>query len=266
MERSELLEKLDPDPDSLLIAISKHVDDSMLMNIAHAEYGMGDAQNFEQLRKIRDEQAVFAPMHWNPKEVLELTRRIRPNKMHLSPRKFLELHRMRAFACAALLRAMAEPINDANFSGDNDTIAPLLESLAVLGIKLQKEALRFFAWRAQRLPPYDASEATFYVLALLILLLRTQTNVSRVELKTIIDWIYEKVRAAYERQFPISKARFNQARTKAQWLTWLTVYTQRHMIWQDLGMEIATLAENCGNSEGRQNLKALARHLETYEK
>lgn len=260
MPRDVLLEKLSPDADSLLTAISKHVDDSMLMNIASADYGEDIALHFEQLRKIRDEQVVFAPMDWYPREVLELTRWNEPEKMKLSPYTLLQRHTIRAFACATLLRAMAEPLNDGYFGGDNDTIAPLLESLSVLDVKLQKEALRFFAWRAQQLPPYDASVAPFYLLALLILLLRTQATISRIELKTILDWIYAKVRTAYKLEYYMGQG------IKGQWLTWITVYNQRHVIWQALGREIATLAENYGNSEGRQNLKALARHLEIYEK
>jgi hypothetical protein len=259
--RSLLLTKLNPDPDSLLIAISKHVDDSMLKGIAQADYGYDADLNFEQLRKIRDEQVVFAPMPWNPKEVLELTRWTTPNKMRLSPRKLLQLHRIRAFVCAALLRAMAEPLNEGYFGGDNDTIAPLLESLLVLDLKVQKAAVRFFAWRVQHLSSYDVSVNPFYLLALLILFLRTEANIRRIELKTIIDWIYAEVRTAYQVQF------YTRYRAKkAQWLTWLTVYNQRHMIWLDLGREIATIAENYGNSEGRQNLKSLAHHLETYKK
>lgn len=255
-----MLEKLNPDPDSLLMAISSHIDDSMLMGIARADYGDDVDLHFKQLLKIRDEKTVFAPMHWHPREVLELTRWDEPDKMPLSPHTLLQRHTIRAFACAAMLRAMAEPSNNPYFGGDNESIAPLVESLSVLEAKLQKEALRFFAWRAQNLPHNDTSVVPFYLLALLILFLRVEPSIPRIELKTIIDWIYAAVQDAYWIEFYMSNG------IKTQWLTWLTVYNQRHTIWLNLGKEIATLAESYDNSEGRQNLKALARHLETYKK
>jgi hypothetical protein len=259
MNRDALLKKLNPDSDSLLIAISKYVDDSMLMTIARADYGHAVNQHFEALRQIRDEQIVFAPMPWYPKEVLELTRWIKPENpdKHLPPHTPIQWHTMRAFACSALLRAAFEPANFPYFFGDNDTIAPFLESLSFIDANIQTEALRFFAWCARHLPQ-AASVAPFYLLALLVLMLRVQSTIPRDDLRIIIDWIYEWVRAAFITEFPYSDG------TKHQWLTWLTFYKQRHYIWQSLSREIAAAAVNYGNSEGRQNLKALARHLEIY--
>jgi hypothetical protein len=261
MQYAALLQKLNPDADSLVAALSKHVDDDMLMSIAIADYGMNVEGHFEALRQIRDEQTVFAPMKWEPKEVLSLTRWSNPGEIYegqiIPPETVLKEHVIRAFVCAALLRAMADPLNEGYFGGDNETIAPLLESLSVLHSSLQSEALRFFAWHVQSLNEWD-NENPFYILALLVLVLRTRADLTHIELKALIDWVYDEVRSAYKEHY------FPRA-TSGQWLQWLTSFNLRHLVWQKIGLEISSLADHYGNSEGRQNLKALARHLETIK-
>jgi hypothetical protein len=261
MKYDALLQKLNPDADSLVAAISKHVDDKMLLSIANADYGRNVEKYFEALRQIRDEQKVFAPMERQPGKVLSLTRWIIP-----SDDKYIDTldsahkqHIVRAFGCAVLLRAAADPTNDTYLHGDNVTIAGLLDSLLALEPPIQREALRFFTWRVQNLPQND-SENPFYVLALLVLVLRTRANLTRIELKHLIDRVFAEVRIAYRDNFF-----WHRRAISDQWLTWLTLFNQHHDLWQKIGLEIATLADQYGNSEGRQNLKALARHLEAIK-
>jgi hypothetical protein len=261
MKYAALLQKLNPDADSLVAALSKHVDDEMLLSIANADYGWDVERHLEALRLIRDEQVVFAPMKMQPKEVLELTRWIIPGdeayKAYTGSHNVLNQHIMRAFVCAVLLRAGADPLNEPYFDGENSTIAALLDSLPALEPSIQTEALRFFAWVIPRLTQYN-EEKPFYGLALVLLILRTQTPFTRTELKLLINWIFTEVKIIAE--YP-----WNTVNDRKQWLTWLSGFTQRFELWQKIGLEIATLADQYGNSEGRQNLKALARHLEAIK-
>jgi hypothetical protein len=257
MKYAALLQKLNPDADSLVALLSKQVDNEMLRSIAGNDYGFGVDLHFKALCQIRDTHIVPAPMEWHPREVLELERWYDPppddKKSRARTQRLYRAHLVRAFACAVLLRAVADPLN--YFGGDNTTIAILLERLLSLDASIQAEALRFFAWRAQSLNEWD-NENPFYILALLVLVLRTQAKLTRIELKHLIDWVYASVRTVYS-------DRYGSPATRGQWLPWLTYYEQRHAVWQKIGLEIASHADRYGNSEGRQNLKALARHLET---
>lgn len=257
MKHDGLLQKLNPDADSLVAALSKHVDDEMLLSIANADYGWDVERHLDALHQIRDEQKVFAPMKMQPKEVLSLTRWIIPGDKAYADRldSIHKQHIMRAFACAVLLRAAADPANEEYFDGDNSNIAGLLDSLPALDQSIQIEALRFFAWVIPELTQYN-EEKPFYGLALIVLILRTQTRVTHAELKALINWIFAEVKIV--RDYP-----WNTVKDRKQWLTWLSDFNQRIALWQKIGQEIASHADRYGNSEGRQNLKALARHLET---
>lgn len=260
MKYAALLQKLNPAAESLLAALSKHVDDEMLMSIALIDYGMNTEEHFAALCQIRDDQVVFAPMEWEPKEVLSLTLWSNPGKLYegqiISDEKLLKEHLIRAFAAAALLRAMKEPPNSDYFNGDNHAIAVLLDSLSALAPSIQREALRFFAWSVQTLADWNASENPFYVLALLVLVLRTRAALTHNDLKAIIRWVFAEVNKV--REYPSKRNADHK-----QWLPWLTLYDMRHEMWQKIGLEIMSLAdqypENC------RNLKALARHLETIK-
>jgi hypothetical protein len=261
MAHTLLLQKLNPDADGLIRALSQHVNDSMLMEIAIADYGEDVELNMTQLRRIRNEQVVLAPMPWNPKEVLRL--------MHWTeldtgstgqssiPDDVRRQHLIRAFVCAVLLRATADPLNNGYFEGDNSSIAGLLESLPTLDATIQAEALRYFAWHVQQLMSGD-SETPFYYLALLILVLRMKAVLTPAELYDMIEWISIEVKVARE-------GLIRDSTMPEQWLTWLTYFNQRHSIWLALGREIAALADQYGQSEIQQALKALASHLDVYE-
>src|SRR4051812_38937288 len=110
MLHTELLQKLNPDADSLISAISNDVDDAMLMDMAIKDYGDDVEGYLKELRKIRDEHIVSVP--WLPQEVLELTGWLEPEKVYegviSTPETIRRDHIMRVFACAALLRARAD--------------------------------------------------------------------------------------------------------------------------------------------------------------
>jgi hypothetical protein len=62
-----------PSQDALLDFARKRIDDSMLLEIARADYGCDAEAHLAALRPIRDEGSVVSPMQWQPGEVLELT-------------------------------------------------------------------------------------------------------------------------------------------------------------------------------------------------
>jgi len=98
-----------PDANALLRAISRHVDDGMLEEIAAADHGICADAFLRELRPIRDRQFFTIPMDWRPRDVLELIRWSEPDDpRERSGRKGIRGHWMRAFACTALLRAGGE--------------------------------------------------------------------------------------------------------------------------------------------------------------
>jgi hypothetical protein len=252
-----LLAQFQPDPDALLRAITPLMTDDMLMSIAIADYGMGVEAHFAALKTIRDENFVPIPMQWEPHEVLTLTHWSEPDKYWAGRPERLKLeHLERAFACTVLLRAEANPENDGLPVGACDICAPLLDSLPHLDQGLHHPAIQFFAWCALNNHTFEIPDHPFINIALLLLLLRTGKKFTRGELRTLVNAVYDQV-------IYISKAYPATPRSddKAQWLTWLTYYAQRHVYWQAFGAEIARYAETYNVAEGRLFLCALTRHL-----
>ena len=92
--------------DLLLDIVRRQVDDGMLAEIAAADYGMDMNAHLTELRTIRDQGIVPTPLPWHPGEVLELIRWSNPeNPAHKPGSTGRRGHQMRAFACAAILRA-----------------------------------------------------------------------------------------------------------------------------------------------------------------
>jgi hypothetical protein len=239
--RSEILQKLNPAPDALLDALAEIVDDSMLEEIASADYGMEVEAHLAQLYRIRDDHKALFPIGWNPREVLQLTRWSEPDRFYpVQSEKHRREHILRAFACAALLWTTLEPSNQDYEEGQNQTLVQLLTSLMVLGDPFQVPALRFIAWCAQNVTDYY-EEGPFYIITLLVLILRTHADLTTNELQEIIDYLY-----SIEQQ--IGDARKVNSAYSDRWLLRLTSFDQRHKVWKQIGDEIGTLAINYKDS------------------
>jgi hypothetical protein len=146
----------------------QNVDDSMLREIAAADYGMDVEEHLEQLRAIKNGK-VPTPMEWEPKEVLELIRWSEPEDATWSPGSTGRRgHWMRLFSCAALLRAAAEPENDGYFTGEDSTIIQLVDSAVKLGEKTSLVALKFLCWRMQY-RTLDEWDRPYFAIAILLL-------------------------------------------------------------------------------------------------
>jgi len=143
-----LLNRLEPELDGLLREISKHIDDEMLEWISAADYALDADKHFVALRQIRDMGTFPQEPLWFPMEVLELIRWSEPEDPAWKPGGTGEFgHWMRAFSCAAILRAEYEPYNYSYNNGSTDsTVIQLILSLRGLPVDFNSQAVKHFSW------------------------------------------------------------------------------------------------------------------------
>ncbi len=223
--QEELLQPLAPDPEAIFNRLRPLITDRMLKVIAAADYGNEAEEHLKELKPIRDNGVFPAPVKWQPKEVLELTRWLMPEnedpkwKTGLSLR---ENHLIRLFSCAALLRIAAEPGNDGYFEGENQTVAPLVHSALVLGEELPKDALSLLAWLLLR----DRNlyeDAPFFGLGCLLLAAHTGAPASTVS--GLAAWVVEQE----------TRLRSGRAGRKfGPWLLGLSFFNARNPLWLQL--------------------------------
>ena len=249
-ELAELLAPFEPKVDSLLRLVGRRVDDFMLREIAVADYGEDADANEAALRRIRDHLEFSVPLDWVPKEVLELTRWSEPDAPNYrGGAKGLRGHWIRAFACAALLRAGAEPSNADYIASENETIAQLLASAATLGLDVEQAALRFLAWRAVHFLNSDA-ERPFFALAVLLAAVAVGWHRRGDEpfLDRLIDWVHEE-----ERQTRTDYIKYLPSHG-GSWILGLTHFSQRHDTWRALGRRLIEQARTAESEWIRERL------------
>lgn len=185
------LSSLEPDQDSLLSRLSKHITDDMLGEIALADYGCDQEQHLKPLRLLRDQGGFSQPMHWYPCEVLELIRNSEPDGRSTQDR--VRGHWIRAFASSALLRAMNEPWNYAGSAEPSYTLIQLLNSLESLPVDFRPDAIRLLAWMMLH-SDLDGTETQpiHYGVALLWLMLRANIPVPDQDLNELAEWIVRR--------------------------------------------------------------------------
>jgi len=191
----ELLKRFEPDGDALLRAISARVTDEMLELISMADYGCDDDQHLGALRVLRDTGALPENPGWVPMEVLELIRWSEPDDPNWKPSGTGEFgHWMRAFSCAAILRAEHEPWNYRYNDGSTcSTTIQLVLSLDALGIDLHREAGRDFAWLILRSDPGGNNDSLReYGVALLWVALHPGSFVLEEDLIALSQWVVKR--------------------------------------------------------------------------
>jgi hypothetical protein len=158
------LASLEPDGEQLLAEISKHITDDMLEEIAAADYGQGLEQHLASLRRLRDTGRFVEPMHWYPCEVLELIRYSKPEDPSWKPGSLgIRGHWMRAFASAALLRALGPPWEyEADPAPPSYTLIQLICSLRALPVDFTSSAVRVLAWLMLRSDLEGTDEQVIY--------------------------------------------------------------------------------------------------------
>jgi hypothetical protein len=187
------LQRLEPADNPLLTLIFQHVDDSMLLEMAKADYGKDVEIHLAALHQIRANNIPFL-MQWHPGEVLELTRwtewdNLNPPDGGISKRN----HWMRLFACTVLIWASLEPENyeyngeDWNhIGGEDSTTIQLIDSALNLGEETSLAALQFLGWRMQcqmerALLDEDFGNCPCYAVAMLLLWVSLVGGVSSLE-------------------------------------------------------------------------------------
>ena len=174
-----LVEAFQPAPDLLLDIARRQIDDGMLLEIARADYGMDDQLHLAALRIIRDQGKVPESLEWHPSEVLRLMRWSNPEEPRHRPGSVGKRgHRMRAFACAALLRARV---------ADDATLAQCLGSAKVIGQEMNLAAARFLTWG---IPQVSISERWLFAFGLLVVATRVGPGrFKESELRVAAEWV-----------------------------------------------------------------------------
>jgi len=192
---AELLNKFEPDGDVLLRAISAHVTDEMLECISMADYGCDGDAHLAALRQLRDTITLSENPGWVPMEVLELIRWSEPENPEWKPGRTGEFgHWMRAFSCAAILRAEHEPWNYHYNDGSTcSTTIQLVLSLDALPVELKDEAARNFAWLILKSDPEGKNDSIReYGVALLWFALQLKPAVADEDLIALAEWIVRR--------------------------------------------------------------------------
>lgn len=227
-----LLSRLNPSGTALLAWLGPRVDDTLLHEIAGADYGHNQNIYFQALVPIRDRQDIPAPLPWEPREVLNLTRWSEP---HEPSQGFYSMgtrgHLARAFSCAVLLKAADDLLTRDYIDAENDTLIQMIASVLHLGNEATEAASRFLCWRILRLPLFDG-EAPFFTLALLLLraaLFRPGDDGT--DLKLLADWVgREEMRSR--------RMLTNSSTIPEEWLLGLTTFDQRHEVWKRVSEEV----------------------------
>ena len=234
----DLLNRFEPDGDVLLRAISAHVTDGMLDCIAHADYGCDADDHLAAVRQLRETGTLPQNPCWVPMEVLELIRWSEPDDPQWSPGRTGETgHWMRAFCCAAILRAEHEPYYYTYNDGCTEsTTIQLILSLDALPIDLNREAARNFAWLLLRSDPegeekVQNASAREYGVALLWFALHLEPRVPDDDLIALAQWT---IKRADELKWDPRLAEFSGLRG-------MVIGCQKRSAWEIFGVKLAEL-------------------------
>jgi len=187
----EILKRFDQDADILLRAIAPHVSDEMLEWISTADYGFRADDHLAALRQIRDTGTFPDALSWCPMEVLQLTRWSEPDDPNWKPGRTGEIgHWMRAFSCAALLRAEHEPWQYCGSEGSTDsTVIQLMISLLALPVDFNRIAAQHFAWLILNSEPEGTNDSIReYGVALIWYSLQLTPQVPDADLIALAQW------------------------------------------------------------------------------
>jgi hypothetical protein len=232
----DVLNRFEPDADVLLRAISPHVTDEMLECISQADYGDRAGEHASALRLVRDTSTFPLDMHCVPMEVLALTRWSEPDDPNWKPGRTGESgHWMRAFACAAILRAEHEPCNyHYNEESTDSTVIQLLLSLDALPIDLNQAAAQHFAWLIQHSDPegkgkFQNESVREYGVALLWSALHLARRAPDADLVELAEWTCKRAEE------------LNWRFTEFSGLKAMVIGCQKRSAWELFGLKLAEL-------------------------
>jgi hypothetical protein len=155
---------------------------------------------------------------------------------------------MRAFACAALLRAAEEPENEGCDGAEDGSLAQALASALHLGQETSEAAAQFLTWRIPRLTCNPAKRLVF---PLGLLVLATCLRDGRVEepvLGEAAEWFLDEeatLRRDYGPFVPGGEGAFLIA----------SLFSVQQGLWQLHGAELIRQAQAVGRDDVRQTLE-----------
>ena len=216
------------------------VEDSMLYKIAQADdQSRSAAEDFEMLKRIRDRLEIPVPIAKINTDALNIVRWSEPdNPQRGYVGRCRDGHLMRAFTCAILLLAAAEPGNIGYIHSENDTVIQLFLSAIAIGEEAPTHTITLMAWRLIQLlhPIVEEKERTFFGIALLFLLIRQyEHNPNPEAIAALVKWVLreeERVRQL-DRQLPKEMRRKNFD----YWLLGLTHFGQKHDAWKQAAQQ-----------------------------
>jgi hypothetical protein len=243
----DLLKLFEPESEGLLRQISEHVDDEILERISTADYGSDADGHLAALRQVRDTGTFPNPMHWCPAEVMELIRWSEPEDPDWKPGHTGELgHWMRAFSCAALLRAAREPWNYGDGIGTDSTLIQLVLSLCALPVDFTLQAAQFLAWLLLHSDPDGVDgQVCAYGLGLFWCALKHPARFADQNLISLAQWAFRRVDEIYES--PASALRRADAASEGRspargdGLRQMVISCQKQSSWEVLALKFLDL-------------------------
>jgi len=214
-------ERFAPEQRSAVDYLRRQIDESMLREIAEADYAHDVSKHFAALKPIWDGCELTELDHWFPMEVLELIRWSEPEVPDWKPGSTgLRGHKLRAFSCAVLL---AMP----NFEPDKETLIQMVDSVALLGSDAQEATARFLVWQLDTLGRVE--DRPFFALALAAIIQSIVDPLSSSREQDLADWVAGE--ESFERAY---LARFHESYQNSPWMFGLSFSDMRNKRWKAL--------------------------------
>jgi hypothetical protein len=249
------LNSFKPDADELLDRLLPMIDDSMLCEVAAADYGNDIDLHLAPLQRFRNERLLLN-LEWHPREVLELIRWSQPDEANWKPGNVGRRgHLLRAFACAALLRSYAEPQNIGTWNSFNETAIQLADSLQALDDELVAAGVSFLAWCIEHLAPLDEEgmEGPFLGLALLSLTAKRSVVTDEAVIR-LCKWIDASVSSLLrDKQWRATRG--------TNWLLSTNYHDLKNGRWIELGRDLYTWADASPASDRMTRISYMGRSL-----
>ena len=251
---ADILSRFDPEPDVLLRAISTHVSDEMLECISIADYGDRADDHLIALRQIRDTGTFPDILNWCPMEVLQLTRWSEPDDPNWKPGRTGEFgHWMRAFSCAAILRAEHDPWQyHYNDSSTDSTVIQLMMSLHALPVELNRIAAQHLAWLILKTGPEGTNDSIReYGVALIWFSLQLTPHVPDADVIALAEWTTRRA----------DELNWNPSLKEFPGLKAMVIGCLKRTAWELFGVRLADLDLTHRSSDLQTWVKLIAEQL-----
>jgi hypothetical protein len=239
----QLLAPLHPDENALTALFQANIDETMLREIAEADYGWKADECYILLQPIL-QTGLVTSAEFHLREVLELIRWSEPEDADWSPGgQGPRGHWMRLFACTALVRLA--PKYRALWDSEYDTLAQLTSSAIELGQPVARAAAAMLAWRFLAYPGAE-EDAPFFAFAILLLAAHLERGEDPgLWLKQLAAWVEAE------------ESRARRKTSEHEWLLGLTLFRQRESVWRSLADRILARPESPHPREADEALRLL---------